>query len=95
MANNPFMPFLEDYPEMLYRAFLPGGTTPFQDYWKSQYGDVYGGYLGQLGKMALAGQEPTTDFYDYLKGYPFLENWYRQSPSQRGETTTPRLRWNV
>ena len=100
MANNyldnPWYGFAEDQPEMMYRAMLPGSrSTNFLDYFKSRYGDVYKDYESELGKMALSGQAPSLNFYDYLKQYPFLNEWFSQSSRQRGEPTPARTFWNI
>lgn len=95
MAQNPYLPFLEDMPETLYNALIPQGSNSFANYSKNKFGNVYGDYMGQLGKMALKGQEPNLSFYDYMQNYPFMKDWYSMSPSQRGINTPSSLRWNV
>lgn len=99
MAENIFLPFLEENPNILYGAYTPkSNNSNFLNYFRSQYGNVYQDYLGKLGSMALGGQTPNLGFNDYLQGYPFLQAWYKMSPGSRGENTSgslPGLKWNV
>lgn len=94
MAND-FPAWLEESPDILYRALLPGGTNPFLDYWRSQYGRVYNDYLGGLGRTAIAGQVPNQTFADYLNTYGFNNQWQSLSPGQRGEAMRPVTKWNI
>jgi hypothetical protein len=95
-ADNPWSGFLTDNPDYLYGAFMPkNATSPFADYYNSQFNKTYNNYTGQLGQMALGGQAPALSFYDYLQTYDPLKDWNLLSPSQRGERTASSLRWNV
>ena len=88
--------WLEQEPEALYRAFVPKQAgSNFLDYFRSRYKDVYGDYMGSLAKTALSGQPPTQSFANYLKQYPFLNEWFSQSARQRGEPTPARAFWNI
>ena len=71
------------------------GSQSFLDYWRSQYGNQYGNYMGQLGKMALTGQTPNLSFYDYLMQNPLEQQWQQLAPWTRGERQTPSLRWMI
>ena len=97
MTDNIWKYWLEDTPQALYGAMLPGGTMPFQKYWKGQYGNVYQDYMGQLGKQALQGQAPSTLFSDYLGKYPFSQYWDLMSPRAKGFNTAlnPSLSWRI
>jgi hypothetical protein len=95
-ADNPWSAWLEEEPQALYNALLPrDSTTPFADYYRSLYSDTYGNYMGKLGQMGLAGQDPTLSFYEYLQSQNPLKAWQLLSPSQRGEKTARSLAWNV
>jgi hypothetical protein len=94
MAND-WSPFLEDNPETFYNAVSPTGANNFTNYWKNKYSDVYGGYLGKLGQQAIGGQSPSLTFGDYLKDYPFLSEWLRMSPGNRGQMGVGTSRWMV
>ena len=94
-TNDIFSAFLEDNPDMLYRALMPGGTNPFTNYWRSQYGRVYGDYMGGLGKQALAGVAPTQTFADYLSRFNWQNEWQALAPQQRGEAGRAPTRWNI
>jgi len=98
LLNNPWGGFLEDNPDIMYSGFLNnllGKGQNFYDYWRSQYGNQYNKYLGQLGGMALQGQAPTTNFSDYLGNFNFNNAWGNLSPGQRGEYMPSSMRWNL
>ena len=96
MAENIWTAWLEEEPNILYQALMPQGKgTPFADYYRSRYGDTYSGYTGQLGRMALSGQDPTLTFTDYLKNFDPYRDWQLQSPGDRGEYVPHSLFWNV
>jgi len=99
MAYNFFEDWLEDDPEVLYRGLVPQNVTrPFLNYFNSQFGNVYGDYLGGLGRTALSGQEPTQSFGNYLEQFPFMKRWQDLTSQERGETPgrfAPRLRWSL
>jgi len=97
-SNNPWSYWLEDYPSALYQSMIPQGTPSFQDYWQKQMSKVTGQYEGALGKQALGGQPPSLFFQDFLQSYPWTQNWYNLSPSQRGLNSgqfAPSLQWGV
>uniref|UniRef100_A0A6H1ZZX0 Uncharacterized protein n=1 Tax=viral metagenome TaxID=1070528 RepID=A0A6H1ZZX0_9ZZZZ len=94
--TNPWLGFAQDYPEGMYRAFLPQSPSKrFTDYFKGQYGNVYGDYMGELSRMAMQGQPPSMNFEDYLTNYPFLREWWSLGPGQRGQRQPSRVNWNV
>jgi hypothetical protein len=93
--NNPWLPWLEENPETLYKAFLPQGSNNFRDYYLSNYNKIYGDYMGNLGKQALGGNAPSMNFSDYLNGFNFNNNWRSLSPLARGQRNTGRIMWNV
>ena len=95
MPNELYDAWLEETPNILYGAKIPTGTSPFADYWRSQYSNVYNDYMGQLGKQALSGTAPTLNFEDYLSQFPFMKQWYAMNPSQRGERTPSSYRWRL
>ena len=96
--ENPWRYWLEETPSTLFQSKIPGGTPSFTDYWRRQLSKVTGEYQGALGKQALSGQPPSLRFEDFLSKYPFSEEWWRLSPSQRGENTgafAPSLQWRA
>ncbi len=94
--SNPYLPFMQEQPQAMFNAFIPQtGNQNFLDYWKSQYGNQYGNYMGQLGRQALSGNAPTLNFEDYLSQFPFMQQWYSMNPSQRGERTASGYNWRV
>jgi hypothetical protein len=95
-SQNPYTPFLEDNPELAYLGLAgKNKTNPFLDWYRSNYSNVYSGYLGQLGNMALTGSDPTLSWLDYLKQNNPFAGWGLLSPSQRGERTSTRSIWNI
>ena len=99
MPTNPWLDWLEDYPQAAYGAYQPKtGSRSFLDYWRGQQSNVYDQYMGQLGQMAKAGQAPSMNLTDYLGSYPWLQKWFEQSPQQRGERPSlfsPNVRWQL
>ena len=106
MPNNRYpyanLGFLETEPEILYQGLVgTQGSQNFLDYWRKQYANVWGKYLGRIGSMALGGQvpsveEPLLSFYDYLMQQPsFQQQWAGLVPGQRGERQPGRTFWNI
>lgn len=81
---NPWLAFLEGEPKAAYFSFgdrfgRPGSRQ--QRFLQGQFPEVYNQYLGELGKQARAGIEPTGTFTNYLGGTPGgfdFDAWYRQ-----------------
>ena len=94
--QNPWKFWLEEQPQAAHGAFRPQtGSRNFMDYWRGQQGNVRGDYMGQLGQMASGGQPPSLNWTDYLQNYPFMAEWMRMSPGQRGAARSPSMRWNI
>ena len=97
--TNPWSFWLEDFPQAQFQASIPQGTTPFMDYWRSQYGNVWGQYQGALGKQATAGQPPSLSFGDYLSQQtPYMEQWQALPERDRGiyrGRFAPSLSWRL
>ena len=95
-VTNPWTAWLEDYPEAAYEAYRPlTGAPGFLNYWKQRYGDVYGSYMGSLGRTSRMGQMPTMSFMDFLGAYPFAQEWQGLGPRERGERSPGMLRWRI
>lgn len=87
--------YLRETPRAAFGAFMPQ-QRKFQRYFLPRYSDIYTGYEGELGRQAMAGQEPTMAFSDYLQSYPWLQQYYGTAPQQRGfyqSRFAPRTRW--
>jgi len=97
--SDIYRAFGEENPQVLYDVMRPQqGSQSFLDYWKRSYGDVSGNYLAGQTRIGLAGGQPDWSFSNYLGAYPWLQRWFEQSPSQRGEHPSlfrPNMRWNV
>lgn len=97
--SNPWLGFAREQPEAMYRAFIPQGqSSNFLDYWKRQYGDIYGDYWSGLAGTSMSGQPPSQNFEDYLSGFPWLQRYMGLPPEERGERASlynPRMRWNI
>lgn len=91
--------FLEGEPDILYESLRPmRGSTGFINYWRARQGDVWGDYMGALGRTALAGIVPSLTYTQFLNAYPFSQRFDQLSPRRRGTETArfrPRLRYNV
>lgn len=93
--TNPWQFWLEDFPRAQYGASIPSGARSFEDYWRGQYGNVYGDYQTALGQQAMAGQPPSLGFGEFLGGFPFAEQYGLLSPRQRGYRIPQQLSWRV
>ena len=99
MPEDFLSAFLADNPGMLFQAMRPQALSygsNFLDYWRGQQGNVWGDYLGLLGKEALGGNVPNLSYQSFLGNYPWLQRWFQMSPEERGERPSlfaPRLRW--
>ncbi len=100
MAELSFLnAFLEDNPRILFEALRPrdpGLGQNFIDFSRGQQSNIFGDYLGLLGRGALAGEVPDTSFRSFLGNLPWLERFQSLSPAARGERPSqfaPRLRW--
>lgn len=106
-AGNPFAQFLEDQPKAAFFSSLAGlpsffggrafGIAPnVRNYFQSQFDAIYNQYLGRLGEMASGGQEPNVAFSDFLKTYPWAQNYFNLPRRMRGIQETrfaPPSRW--
>lgn len=76
---------LESTPQMAYFSSTPfqGGSSPMQQqYWGSQYGNVFNQYQGSLG-TALRSGETAPSFLQFLESKPWTERYTSLSPSLR------------
>ena len=91
--------FLESDPDLLFQALRPmRGSTGFINYWRARQGDVWGDYMGALGRQATAGITPSLTRTQFLGAYPFQERFDQLSPLRRGTATArfrPRLRYDI
>ena len=96
-ASNPWEGFLWDNRNALWGAVRPKtGGQNFIDYYMGQGRNrAENSYMGALGGMALAGQEPALNELDYFRNYPFLREFMKLSPGQRGERQTGGIKWNI
>ena len=80
-------------PAMAYQTFLgnsrAGRSQGSQRFLESQYQDVYGGFLADLGRQITEGVIPTTSFYnEYLPANFNPADYERQfNPQDRGQGT--------
>ena len=83
-------------PEATYRTALPTTMSPnMRSYYDRMYGDVYERYKGETMQQFLSGQ-PQQQFYQWMSGFPWMEDWMSKSPYQRGmnyRVFNPRTRW--
>jgi hypothetical protein len=96
--NNIWTGYLIDNPDVAYRGFLGNlgnRSNNFLDYFKNNYNNVYGDYMGKLGQQALSGQAPSMNFLDYLTGYNFNNAYNSLSPTNKGFRPSARVNWNI
>ena len=96
MPLNSLDPFLEEEPDMLFQALRPQtGARGFIDYWRKQQGDIWQDYLGNYGQIALGGQIPNLTYQGFLRDFPFLQEYLKLSPWERGQRQPGRTFWNI
>jgi len=96
--QNPWAPWLEEFPSAQYGASIPKGTPSFMDYWRGQQGRVQQEYMTTLGQQAMGGEPPSMRFGSFLENYPFMQRYQMMSPQRRGLSYgrfAPSLRWRV
>jgi hypothetical protein len=90
----PYMPSAQYYSSPAGTAF--GAQSPRQQrYFQQSYQDVYGDYLGNIGRSLRAGQEPST-FMDFLETDPWTKRYGQLPQFERGMTRSysdPRTRF--
>jgi len=90
--------FLDDNPDIAFEALRPqSASRSFTDYFRGQFGSTYGDYLGGIGREALAGNEPTEEFVDFLGVQPWEAFYQGLSPTARGDRPSllaPRTNFN-
>ena len=82
--------------EQFYASIPQTGNTAMKEYFRGQSNRIYGDYTAAYGRGLQSGQAIGL-YPDYLKDFPWLQNFYNQSPSARGETPTryaPRVRYS-
>jgi|TARA_R100001530_G_scaffold77721_2_gene54415 hypothetical protein len=100
--------FLEDFPDIAYEAYrpdrfnrpaeFPSAPNTFFDYYQNRQAQIEGGYFGQLGAQARAGQAPTATNVEFLANYPWMQRFLALSPQRRGAQSSqfgPRARWDI
>lgn len=98
--DNIWLGFLDDDPDIAFNALRPTtGSNTFLDYVQGQQSNIYGDYLGGLGRTALAGGSPAQTFTDYLRNFNFRGRFDRLGPRGRGgrlgSSIAPGLVWNI
>jgi hypothetical protein len=100
--KNPWRWWFEESPGLTYQLRRPQmGSPSFQDYYRapSTEGRVFGDYELANARLAEQGQTPNLNWYDYLADYPFMLEYTKRSPRQRGEPSdqsfAPRAAWNI
>ena len=94
--SNPWMGFLEEYPETAYYGAIPSGSQGFYDYWLKNIGKVAAPFQAlEAQEMMKGGLAGTLSWPAYLAQYPFRTEWLKTAPWDRGALSTGALRWNV
>jgi hypothetical protein len=100
--SNPWRWWFEEDPGLTYQLQRPQtGSPSFMDYYRapSTEGRVFGDYQVAQGRKAEQGLAPDINWYDYLADYPFLLEYSKLSPRQRGGPSernfAPRASWNI
>lgn len=101
---NPFLDFL-DFDETGRRAAFFGRSEQFgrsqqqRNFYQNAFSELYNNYLGNLGRQAIGGNQPTGTFNDYLGGLDY-DTYYRQQVPYRERTQgfssfVPATQWRV
>jgi len=94
--ENPWLGFSIDDPQGMFNAFLPQANNYNLNNWlKNQYANVSNKYGAELNRRALRGQPPVLQFYNFLSDYPFLNEYMKMSPGNRGQTRSAGMQWNI
>lgn len=106
-TQNPFADFL-DFDETGRRAAYFARQNQFggagraqrqQGFYQNAFTEIYNNYLGNLGRQALGGTQPTGNFNDYLGGLDFDAYYRQQVPygerNQGVNSFVPPVQWRV
>tara|TARA_R100000306_G_C4310888_1_gene110131 strand:- start:130 stop:597 length:468 start_codon:yes stop_codon:yes gene_type:complete len=72
-----FEDFLETQPQALYQSFLQDPATrmtpSMRKYYRNQFNQIQGEYIGELARQMRQGNVPTMRFQDYLQSDVFTQ----------------------
>jgi hypothetical protein len=72
-----FEDFLETQPQALYQSFLQDPATrmtpSMRKYYRNQFNQIQGEYIGELARQMRQGKVPTMRFEDYLQSDVFTQ----------------------
>ena len=107
-SSNPYLAILEEAPGAAYHSYRSdwGAAPTQQQYYQTQFQNVYNQYLGTLGAALRqggageAGAPSVSDigqmnFHDYLSDYEWTDRYTSLPPAMRGDYTSqfnPRTR---
>ena len=89
--------WLEEEPTALYGQYTTG-QSPWQRYFADQYSNVRRQYMGALAGQAMGGGMPNLTWAKFMSDFPWLEQFYRVAPRERGERRSiwaPGMKWLV
>jgi hypothetical protein len=94
--------FLEENPAFAFGAYRPqrgknfaGAPKSFFDYYQERQAPLEREFVAEQGSLARSGQPPTGTNVDFLSNYPWMANYLKLSPGQRGQSFAPRLKWLI
>ena len=98
--TNPWRWWAEDFPAETYQALRPRTGSPgFVDFYRQTSGErrVEQDFQAANSQRALQGLAPNLNRIDFLQDYPFLLEYQRLSPTQRGGSriSGPRASFNL
>jgi hypothetical protein len=100
--DNPWRWWFEEEPSLTYQLQRPqSGSRSYLDYYRqpSSEGRVFGDWELANARLAEQGIPPNINWYDYLADYPFLMEYQKRSPRERGitpeRTFAPGAVWRI
>ena len=101
-TSNPsdvFSRFLDSNPQATFYGSLPQGGINMSQVQRQASGDVYNqaiqDYYGELGSRIRQGQQPTLQFQEYLKEFPYTQRFAQATQRSRDmgrQRVSPRTR---
>ena len=96
--NNPWEYLVREDDDIAFASQLPQfGSRAFRDYSARSRPQVLRDYNARIGAMALRGEAPTLDFFDFVQSYPWQSKYLDRTPRERGgfsASLNPRLRFS-
>ena len=95
--HNPWEDFIRASDDITFATLRPrAGPRAFQDFFQTGRGRalVNDRFNQRVGALALSGEAPNLDLFDFLQSFDFRGEYQGLTPRERGDTGfNPRLRF--